>query len=236
MPRFYYFFESADTEAPLVLPPEAVHHAMRVLRMRQGDAVEVFNGKGCAVKGTIRFATDFAEVIPQEVIMQPRGLKLVLMQALVANEKMDWIIEKACELGYAEIAVFPSERGEVRLTCEKAVKRVERWNKIAVSACQQCGENYLSNIRFCSSLKDAAAHTEGLKFVLSPIGKTYDSPDTPTAVTFAVGPEGGLSPKEINTLIESGFYSCKLGNRVLRTETAALAAASFAQTLWGDFR
>ena len=78
MPRFYYFFESADTEAPLVLPPEAVHHAMRVLRMRQGDAVEVFNGKGCAVKGTIRFATDFAEVIPQEVIMQPRGLKLVL--------------------------------------------------------------------------------------------------------------------------------------------------------------
>ena len=89
MPRFYYFFESADTEAPLVLPPEAVHHAMRVLRMRQG----------CAVKGTIRFATDFAEVIPQEVIMQPRGLKLVLMQALVANEKMDWIIEKACELG-----------------------------------------------------------------------------------------------------------------------------------------
>ena len=106
MPRFYYFFESADTEAPLVLPPEAVHHAMRVLRMRQGDAVEVFNGKGCAVKGTIRFATDFAEVIPQEVIMQPRGLKLVLMQALVANEKMDWIIEKACELGYAEIAVF----------------------------------------------------------------------------------------------------------------------------------
>lgn len=236
MPRFYYFFESADTEAPLVLPPEAVHHAMRVLRMRQGDAVEVFNGKGCAVKGTIRFATDFAEVIPQEVIMQPRGLKLVLMQALVANEKMDWIIEKACELGYAEIAVFPSERGEVRLTCEKAVKRVERWNKIAVSACQQCGENYLPNIRFCSSLKDVAAHAEGLKFVLSPIGKTYDSPDTPTAVTFAVGPEGGLSPKEINTLIESGFYSCKLGNRVLRTETAALAAASFAQTLWGDFR
>ena len=88
MPRFYYFFDSADVNAPLVLPPEAVHHAMRVLRMRQGDAVEIFNGKGCAVKGTIRFATDFAEVIPQEVIMQPRDLKLVLLQALVANEKM----------------------------------------------------------------------------------------------------------------------------------------------------
>lgn len=236
MPRFYYFFDSADVNAPLVLPPEAVHHAMRVLRMRQGDPVEVFNGKGCAVKGTIRFATDFAEVIPQEVIMQPRGLKLVLMQALVANEKMDWIIEKACELGYAEIAVFPSERGEVRLTGEKAVKRVERWNKIAVSACQQCGENYLPNIRFCTSLKKAAAYAEGLKFVLSPVGKTYDSSEVHAAVTFAIGPEGGLSPKEIEMLVDGGFYSHKLGSRVLRTETAAIAAASFAQTLWGDFR
>ena len=236
MPRFYYFFDSADVNAPLVLPPEAGHHAMRVLRMRQGDAVEVFNGKGCAVKGTIRFATDFAEVIPQEVIMQPRGLKLVLLQALVANEKMDWIIEKACELGYAEIAVFPSERGEVRLTGEKALKRVERWNKIAVSACQQCGENYLPNIRFCTNLKDAVSSAEGLKFVLSPIGKTYDSSEVPNVVTFAVGPEGGLSPKEIDALIDCGFYSRKLGNRILRTETAAIAAASFAQTLWGDFR
>lgn len=236
MPRFYYFFDSADVNAPLVLPPEAVHHAMRVLRMRQGDAVEIFNGKGCAVKGTIRFATDFAEVIPQEVIMQPRGLKLILLQALVANEKMDWIIEKACELGHAEIAVFPAERGEVRLTGEKALKRVERWNKIAVSACQQCGENYLPNIRFCTNLKDAVSSAEGLKFVLSPIGKTYDSSEVPNVVTFAVGPEGGLSPKEIDALIDCGFYSRKLGNRILRTETAAIAAASFAQTLWGDFR
>ena len=171
MPRFYYFFNSADTEAPLVLPPEAVHHAMRVLRMRQGDVVEVFNGKGCAVKGTIRFATDFAEVIPQEVIMQPRGLKLVLMQALVANEK-NWIglLKRLANSAMPRLP-FPSDRGEVRLTGEKAVKRVERWNKIAVSACQQCGENYLPNIRFCTSLKEAAAYAEGLKFVLSPVGK-----------------------------------------------------------------
>ncbi len=147
------------------------------------------------------------------------------MQALVANEKMDWIIERLAS-SVMRRSLFSVRARRSALDLRKAVKRVERWNKIAVSACQQCGENYLPNIRFCSSLKDAAAHTEGLKFVLSPIGKTYDSPDTPTAVTFAVGPEGGLSPKEINTLIESGFYSCKLGNRVLRTETAALAAAS----------
>lgn len=74
------------------------------------------------------------------------------------------------------------------------------------------------------------------KFVLSPTGKTYDSSEVPNIVTFAVGPEGGLSPKEIDALIDCGFYSRKLGNRILRTETAAIAAASFAQTLWGDFR
>ena len=124
----------------------------------------------------------------------------------------------------------------MRLTGEKALKRVERWNKIAVSACQQCGENYLPNIRFCTNLKDAVSSAEGLKFVLSPIGKTYDSSEVPNVVTFAVGPEGGLSPKEIDALIDCGFYSRKLGNRILRTETAAIAAASFAQTLWGDFR
>ena len=123
----------------------------------------------------------------------------------------------------------------MRLTGEKALKRVERWNKIAVSACQQCGENYLPNIRFCTNLKDAVSSAEGLKFVLSPIGKTYDSSEVPNVVTFAVGPEGGLSPKEIDALIDCGFYSRKLGNRILRTETAAIAAASFAQTLWGDF-
>ena len=124
----------------------------------------------------------------------------------------------------------------MRRTGEKALKRVERWNKIAVSACQQCGENYLPNIRFCTNLKDAVSSAEGLKFVLSPIGKTYDSSEVPNVVTFAVGPEGGLSPKEIDALIDCGFYSRKLGNRILRTETAAIAAASFAQTLWGDFR
>lgn len=152
------------------------------------------------------------------------------------TKKWIGLLKKPAELGYAEIAVFPAERGEVRLTGEKALKRVERWNKIAVSACQQCGENYLPNIRFCTNLKDAVSSAEGLKFVLSPIGKTYDSSEVPNVVTFAVGPEGGLSPKEIDALIDCGFYSRKLGNRILRTETAAIAAASFAQTLWGDFR
>lgn len=168
--------------------------------------------------------------------MQPRGLKLVLMQALVANEKMDWIIEKACELGYAEIAVFPSERGEVRLTCEKAVKRVERWNKIAVSACQQCGENYLPNIRFCSSLKDAAAHAEGLKFVLTRSERLTILLTLRQRSHSPWGLKAAYLRKEINTLIESGFYSCQTRQQSPKNRNGALAAASFAQTLWGDFR
>lgn len=235
MPRFYHFFDPADLNGVLPLEPDAVHHAMRVLRMRQGDSVEVFNGKGWSLIGKIRFATDYAEVIPEEVLEEPRGLRLTLLQALVANEKMDWIIEKACELGYTKVVVFQSERSEVRLNAEKAEKRLERWKKIAVSACQQCGENYLPEIFFCRDIKEAASHSEGLKLSLSPGGNPGKQNSSPEAVTFAVGPEGGLSPKELDHLTDTGFYCRKLGNRVLRTETAAIAAASYARTLWGDF-
>lgn len=236
MPRFFVPFNSVELSSPIALPSEATHHAMRVLRLRQEDPVEIFNGEGISVKGTIRFSTNYAEVIPLEVIHQATGLRLTLLQALVSNEKMDWIIEKACELGYSQIIVFPSERGEVKLNAEKAAKRVERWNKIALSACQQCGLNYLPKIEFCPSLKAAALRAEGVKFVLSPLGGKRSESLELQAVSFVVGPEGGLSPKEIDLLTEQDFLHLKLGDRILRTETAAIAAASYAQTLWGDFR
>lgn len=235
MPRFFVPFDSAHVSSPLPLPADAVHHAMRVLRLRQDDRVEIFNGRGTSIAGTIRFAPDYAEVLPIEVIRQPRGLGLTLLQALVSNEKMDWIIEKACELGYSKILIFPPERGEIKLSAEKAAKRVERWRKIALSACQQCGLNYLPEIDFCANLNDAASKAEGLKFVLSPLGQLNKQAEKPSSVCFVVGPEGGLSPREIDMLTEKGFLNLKLGSRILRTETAAIAAASFAQTLWGDF-
>ena len=235
MPRFYVPFPDAEVGKPIVLPSESVHHAMRVLRLRQDDKVEVFNGRGLCAKGPIHFAADYAEVVPEEIKQSERGLRLILLQSLVSNEKMDWIVEKACELGYSKIVVFPADRSEIRLTSEKAAKRLERWNKIAVSACKQCGEYFLPEIVFKSSLKSAAEEAEGLRIMLSPSAQTRSEDEEIRAVTFAVGPEGGFSDGEMNTLLGAGFTGKRLGARVLRTETAAIAAASYAQTLWGDF-
>lgn len=235
MPRFYVPFPGAEVGKPIVLPSESVHHAMRVLRLRQDDKVEVFNGRGLSAKGPIHFAADYAEVVPEKIERSERSLRLILLQSLVSNEKMDWIVEKACELGYSKIVVFPADRSEIRLTSEKTAKRLERWGKIAVSACKQCGEDFLPDIVYAPGLKEAAGLAEGLCIMLSPSAQARDEDEKILAVTFAVGPEGGFSDNEIKTLTGAGFAGKRLGARVLRTETAAIAAASYAQTLWGDF-
>lgn len=236
MPRFFVPFSDAEAGKPIVLPSESVHHAMRVLRLRQDDKVEVFNGRGLSAQGPIHFAADYAEVVPEEIKQSERGLRLILLQALVSNEKMDWIVEKACELGYCKIIAFPADRSEIRLTSEKAAKRLERWNKIAVSACKQCGEDFLPEIVYEPSLKSAAKKAEGLRIMLSPSAHPRSEDEEIRAVTFAVGPEGGFSDSEMKMLLSTDFTGKRLGARILRTETAAIAAASYAQTLWGDFK
>lgn len=237
MPRFYLPFEHSDTQSPLTLDQEATHHAMRVLRLREGDGIEVFNGKGAVVQGTVHFAKDFAQIQPKAVKEDARGLELILLQALVANEKLDFIIEKACELGYKKIVIFRPERCDIKLTNDKIEKRLERWRKIAVSACGQCGLNFLPEILYFPSLKEAAKSAEGLKLLLhtkEPVQGLAGHP-TPEQVTIAVGPEGGFTAEEAKACEQDGFCPVKLGSRILRTETAAIVAASLAQARWGDF-
>ncbi len=109
MPRFYVPDIAYKVGEEVVLPPEAIHHAMRVLRMREDDEAELFDGNGKSAKGTIHFAKDFASVkILETAFTQENSLKIVLLQSLVSNEKMDWIVEKACELGVTELIVFPA--------------------------------------------------------------------------------------------------------------------------------
>ncbi len=238
MPRFYtpdtIFVESSLVE----LPKATVHHAMRVLRMRNGDIVELFDGKGNRCSGTITFTTGAATVAVERLFTPDEvKLKINLIQSLVANEKMDWIVEKACETGVSSITVFPPARCDIRLNEEKALKRVERWLKIAVSACEQCGRNSLPEISFLSGLKEATEQANGLKLILHPVplGQNEALPEEADAVTFLIGPEGGFNEKEIALALEQGFRPRQLGKLVLRTETAGIAASSFAQTLWGDY-
>ena len=187
MPRFYIPNTTFQIGEEVVLPQESVHHAMRVLRMRDGDEAELFDGRGTSAKGTIHFAKDFASVKVLGTTVAPENsLRIVLLQSLVSNEKMDWIIEKACELDVSEVIVFPADRSEVKLAADKLSKRMERWQ----------------------------------------------NKDKVESVSFVIGPEGGLSPREINLLEEKGFKPQQLGKLVFRTETAGIVAASYAHTLW----
>lgn len=221
------------------LPQTAAHHAMRVLRMRQGDTVELFSGAGKNCTGSIHFDASGAQVLVETVMETKEKLfPITLLQAFVTNEKADWIIEKACEVGVTDIYFYPAARCETKIRSEKKEKRLERWNKIVVSACMQCGRNTLPTIHLLDSFSTALSIKNGTCFVTAPKSEESPSPSKtpPQAVTFLIGPEGGLSEQEIKLAIESGFLPLTLGKLVLRTETAGIVCATWAQTLWGEFK
>ncbi len=146
---------------------------------------------------------------------------------------MDWIVEKACELGVTELIVFPADRSEVKLIGDKLLKRIERWNKIVVSACKQCKRSALLKVSWLPSLQDF--NPEGIQknFIMIPQATLSEKAEEKIeSVSFAIGPEGGLSQREIQLLMEKGFEPKQLGQFVFRTETAGIVAASYAHTLW----
>ncbi len=238
MPRFYTPDIELVANSEVELSPLATHHAMRVLRMHEGDAVEVFDGKGCSATGTIRFAKDYASVLISAVNKQDtESLRIILLQALVSNDKMDWIVEKACETDVTRLIAFTPARTDIKLNQEKIVSRLHHWNKVAISACEQCGRNTLPEIVFCASLQEASAMAEGLKIILHPHDRqTEKTKRNIKAVSFLIGPEGGFTDQEVRLAKTQGFIPKQLGNLILRTETAGIVAAAYAQTLWGAFK
>lgn len=238
-PRFYIPDVVFKSGQRISLPNEAVHHAMRVLRLKEGEEVEGYDGIGNSAAGKIHFERDRAEILVETVTTeQGIRLRIVLLQALVSNEKMDWIVEKACELGTSAVFVFPPERTDIKASGDKLIKKLERWRRISIAACSQCGRNQLLQVEFCPSLQSAMEKSQGLKILLHPATEDISKPlpKKLDAVTFLIGPEGGFSQKEIASALALGFEAKKLGNLVLRTETAGIVAAAFAQTLWGCYR
>jgi 16S rRNA (uracil1498-N3)-methyltransferase len=225
------------------LPPEAAHHASRVLRLRAGDAVQIFDGLGNALDATI------AAINGKRVLLgnlrtcmgqrQP-GLHIVLAQAMSTSEKMDWVVQKATELGAAEIVPVQTQRSVARLTGLRAEKRAEHWRNVAVSACEQCGRNTLPHLlapRELDSWLNEMRSTPDSKFILLPGGASslQAQPKPQGCVTLLIGPEGGFTADEAGVAQQAGFIPVLLGPRVLRTETAAIAGIAALQTLWGDF-
>lgn len=227
----------------LSLPQFAADHAVRVLRMRDGDAITLFNGDGHDYSGrlaSVRKGNVDVQVDIQESVNVESPLAVTLVQAIVRGDKMDWILQKATELGAVRIVPVTSERSEVKLGEERADKRHARWLHVIESACEQCGRSRVPVLAMPQSLAQyaselPAASDRALRLCLHPEAAFGLSQlAVPTTVTIAIGPEGGFSDRDLSILDQVGFTRLRLGPRVLRTETAGTVAMAALQARFGD--
>lgn len=227
------------------LPEEAAHHAVRVLRLGEGDGLHLFDGRGGVwhariegLKPRVRVRLDTFD--PTD--LEP-PLAVTLVQCLPAADKMDWIVQKAVELGVTAIQPVTARRSVVRLTGERVQRRLQHWQAVAVAACEQCGRNRVPAVAPLLDLPQylAQAGSENVgKLLLWPetsarlrdLEAPADGASQP--LVLLVGPEGGLDEGEQAAALAAGFTPMGLGPRVLRTETAGLAALAAIMSLWGD--
>lgn len=241
MPRFFCP-APLPTTGDFDLPPDAAHHASRVLRLRVGDELQMFDGAGHECHGVIADLSG-KRVLVSDIksvdTFRESPLHTVLAQALCSSEKMDWIIQKATELGVTEIQPLDTERSVARLSAERAEKRMAHWQQVTISACEQCGRNTLPVIHppidIMVWLRKLHEQT-GSKFILLPEGATALSAQARPVgpAVLMIGAEGGFSPAESETALLCGFTPIRMGARVMRTETAAIAGLTALQLLWGD--
>lgn len=222
----------------LALAADAAHHAARVLRLREGDAVVLFDGRGGEFDARLFMPGHghvVAEIGVKREIERESPLAVTLVQAVSSGEKMDFTIQKAVELGVAAIQPVLAARSVVRLSGEREAKRLAHWRRVAIAACEQCGRNRVPQIAEPLPLERYRPRKASSKILLSPAGRMKLSDLAKTPVTLAVGPEAGFSAAEEACLVAAGFARVRLGARVLRTETAALAALAALNALAGDF-
>lgn len=246
MPRF--FVDSAFAPGTVIALPDEVARHVQVLRLQAGDALTLFNGRGgqhTARLVEVERRSALAEIGEFEPVEAEPPYRITLAQGIAGGDKMDWLVEKAVELGVSNIAPLVTTRGVVRLSAERASRRQAHWQAIVRAACEQCGRNRIPDIEPALELSKwlTAAPAPGepgaLRLMLSPRAHaTFDAlPGTaPNAhVTLLIGPEGGLSPAEEESAISHGFMPLSLGARVLRTETAGMAMLAALAARWGGW-
>lgn len=229
----------AHSDIPL--PDEVTHHLVRVLRSEPGTRFVLFNGSGGAFEAELLTAgkkTATARLLDFHPGNAQSPLHTHLGQVMSKGDRMDYAIQKATELGVSEITPLTSERCELRLRGEeRADKKLEHWRRVAISACEQSGRNLVPVIHEPVALAEWSARVQAeLKLVLAPAVSGRLPAGDAHSVALLVGPEGGLSATEIAAVQAQGFAPWQLGPRVLRTETAPVAALAVLQALRGDFR
>jgi 16S rRNA (uracil1498-N3)-methyltransferase len=249
----------------VVVEGSAANHIARVLRLRSGDALTVFDGSGGEFGARIEEFRKEAVVVTVEEhrpLDRESPLPLTLVQGISRGERMDWIIQKATELGASRIAPVFTKRSVVRLDEKQAERKLQHWRAITVAACEQCGRNRIPDLAApvdffdmlagdSSGRPDSARGPDSLgrpdptarsdsagstRLLLSPTGdlRIDDLQDVGKGITVLIGPEGGLEDVEQEAAIAAGFKAVRLGPRVLRTETAAIAALTIIQRYFGD--
>ncbi len=239
----FYSAEKLFIGALIPLSASAATHATRALRLNIGDELKLFNGDcndyTCELV-SVKKSEVLAKVLASQAISNESPLNITLLQGISSGDRMDYTIQKAVELGVNAIQPISTERSVVKLSQERAQKRLEHWQNIVNSACEQSGRAFVPQVLAPLGLSHWLAKNPAstdTRILLNPIGaiKLADLAKPKGNVTLLIGAEGGLSQAEINAATANCFQSIILGPRILRTETAALTAISSMQTLWGDF-
>lgn len=227
----------------LTVTGQTAHHIANVLRIRSGASVSVFDGKGCehrAIVKAIKRSEITLEIAEALAVLQESSLDITLLQGIARNDRMDFILQKAVELGVNSIQPLWTQRSQTHLKGNRLERRYDHWLGVIISACEQCGRAILPELGAVMNYSDwmLAESSSGLRVLLQPHSETGLGSLQPPAgkIYVLTGPEGGLHPDEQMLAQSAGFLGVCLGPRVLRTETAALAALAGMHTLWGDFK
>ena len=248
MPQFY-LPPPWETQKPHPLPAELLHH-LRVRRIGEGEVIPIFDGQGQIALGTlIRLGNKTGELTITAVKENTQGeppYGITLAQGLAGGDKMDWVIEKAVETGANRVAPLQCERSVIKLhrssDAERAQKRLIHWRGITQAACEQCERTVLPLVEPIQTIADylSKASSDDLNGALKLIFCTGDQPSLAKIIAplpaqnviLLIGPEGGFTPEEIALALNAGFQAVSLGKRILRTETAGIAAISTIHAIW----
>ena len=239
MPRFYLPTALAP-HTTLNLPDNIIRH-IHVLRLNAGDSITLFNGTGNDFAATLQTIGKRHAECHIHAQRQPENespLAITLVQAISSGERMDFTLQKSVELGVRAIQPMISERCVVRLSGDRAEKRVQRWQDIVIAACEQSGRSIVPTVQPIVSFSDYLRQMPPELHLMMSLRRATtlrDITPAPQTLRLMIGPEGGWTPAEEQAALAAGVQTITLGKRVLRTETAAMAAMAAMQVLWGDF-
>lgn len=240
MTRIYY--PITILSPTIILEGQSAHHVLTVLRRKLGDMLTLFDGKNKEYQTSIiRMDKKQLElaILQENTISRESPLKIHLIQGISKGERMDWVVQKATELGVSRISPIITQHGAVSLKGDRSHKKQEHWGNIIINACEQCGRNKLPELDPIQSFSDLllTPPVENItRWILHPNDSfgSKNSQSHLTHIQLLIGPEGGFSTTEVLQAHQAGFCSLLLGPRILRTETAAIAAISALQAIYGD--